>query len=98
MAGTTGRAERRPKVAPATEPSEIEAKYIVPDDATFEKLLSLAAVGGYRLASRGERWITDRYLDTPHRDLLRGGYSCRRRRDDAGGPEVVTVQELGGAE
>ena len=87
----------RPKSAPLAGHSEIEAKYVVPDAATFEKLRSLAALGEYRLVGGGERRITDHYLDTPRRALLHGGYSCRRRADDAGRPEVVTVKGLGGA-
>jgi len=98
MAGTTGRTERRPQRAPISGPSEVEAKYGVADAPTFERLLSLAGVGEYRLVSRGERRLTDHYLDTRERDLLRGGYSCRRRVADSGGPEVVTVKGLGGAE
>ncbi|TMQ58651.1 MAG: CHAD domain-containing protein, partial [Candidatus Eisenbacteria bacterium] len=88
----------RPKSAPLAGHSEIEAKYVVPDAATFEKLRSLAALGEYHLVGGGERRITDHYLDTPRRALLHGGYSCRRRADDAGRPEVVTVKGLGRAQ
>src|SRR5262245_37854031 len=75
---------------------EIEAKFAVPDDSTFEKLLLLDALGDYSLAAGGERRVTDRYLDTADRDLFQGGQACRRRSDQAGGPEVVAVKGLGG--
>jgi CHAD domain-containing protein len=76
---------------------EIEAKFAVPDDPTFEKLLSLEALGEYALVPAGEERISDRYLDTENRDLLHSGHACRRRAWRAGGPELVTVKGLGGA-
>lgn len=75
---------------------EIEAKFAVPDDSTFEKLLALESLGEYRIAPGSERRTTDRYLDTPGRDLLQGGHALRRRADQAGGPDLVTVKGLGG--
>ena len=58
---------------------EIEAKYKVADPAVFAALLELQALGGYALRSTGERDVMDHYMDTPRRDLLRGGYACRLR-------------------
>ena len=81
----------------ADEHVEIEAKFVVPDLQVFEKLASLEVLGGYGLVPRGERRITDRYFDTRRRALLRASYALRRRSDDAGGSEVVTVKGLGGA-
>jgi CHAD domain-containing protein len=77
--------------------TEIEAKYVVPDGSIFERLLAIESLGEYRLVARGEQRVTDRYFDTQHRDLFHGGYACRRRVGDAGGPEVVAVKGLGGA-
>jgi CHAD domain-containing protein len=76
---------------------EIEAKFAVPDDSSFETLLSLESLGDYRLVPSGEQRMTDRYVDTPGRDLLQSGHTCRRRVGQAGGPELVTVKGLGGA-
>jgi len=42
--------------------------------------------------------VIDHYLDTPHRDLLRGGYTCRLREPDAGDRWLLTVKGLGNAE
>lgn len=77
--------------------TEIETKYVVPDGSTFERLQSLEALGEFRLMCPREQRVTDHYLDTEHRHLLRGGYACRRRVGDAGEPEVVTVKGLGRA-
>ena len=76
---------------------EIEAKFAVPDDPTFERLLSLETLGDYALVPAGEERTTDRYLDTESRDLLLSGHACRRRARTEGGPELVTVKGLGGA-
>jgi CHAD domain-containing protein len=76
---------------------EIEAKFAVPDDPTFAKLLSLVALGDYTLVPAGEERITDHYVDTESRDLLQSGHACRRRARPEGGPELVTVKGLGGA-
>ena len=76
---------------------EIEAKFAVPDDPTFERLLSLESLGDYVLVPAGEQQTTDRYLDTESRDLLQSGHACRRRAVSGGGAELVTVKGLGGA-
>jgi CHAD domain-containing protein len=76
---------------------EIEAKYVVPDAPTFDRLLALEALGDYRLAPRGEERIADRYLDTPGRDLWRGGYACRVRERAGGHTWTLCLKGLGGA-
>ena len=75
---------------------EVEAKFAVPDDPTFARLLSLETLGEYALVPAGEERITDRYLDTEGRDLLHSGHAVRRRARLDGGPERVTVKGLGG--
>jgi CHAD domain-containing protein len=97
MAGITRRALPKAAVKPPGAASEIEAKYAVPDHSSFEKLRALEALGEYRLVPRAEQRVTDHYLDTQRRALLEAGYACRRRADEAGGPEWVTVKELGDA-
>ncbi|HEY2954380.1 MAG TPA: CHAD domain-containing protein [Candidatus Eisenbacteria bacterium] len=82
---------------PIASRTEVEAKFEVPDAPAFEKLLSLEALGEWRLVPAGEQRITDRYFDTAGRDLMRGGYAFRRRTGDAGGSEVVAVKGLGRA-
>ena len=76
---------------------EIEAKYAVPDPTVFAALLELQALGGYALRPRDERHVIDHYLDTPRRDLLRGGYACRLREGESGDRWLLTVKGLGQA-
>ncbi|MGH8582472.1 MAG: CYTH domain-containing protein, partial [Gammaproteobacteria bacterium] len=71
---------------------EIEAKYTVPDPALFAALLELTALGDYALRPIGERDVIDHYLDTPHRDILRGGYACRLREGEEDDRWLVTVK------
>jgi CHAD domain-containing protein len=75
---------------------EIEAKFAVPDDPTFDRLLSLEMLGEYLLVPVGEARTTDHYLDTANRDLLQSGHAVRRRIGEEGGPERVTLKGLGG--
>jgi CHAD domain-containing protein len=77
---------------------EIEAKYAVADRAVFAALLELATVDGYALRPAGECHLIDHYLDTAHRGLLHGGYSCRLRERRGSERWVVTVKELAEAE
>ena len=79
-------------------PMEIEAKYAVSEPTVFAALLELQALGGYALRPKGERHVIDHYLDTPHRDLLRGGYACRLREGEADDHWLLTVKGLGKAE
>src|SRR5713101_6931492 len=76
---------------------EIEAKYSVADPAVFAALLELQALGDYTLRPVGSRDVIDHYLDTPDRDLLRGGYACRLREGEKDGRWLSTVKELGKA-
>lgn len=77
---------------------EIELKYTVADPTVFAALAELPALGGYAL--RPERWVAllDHYMDTPNRDLLRGGYACRLREGVAQGSWLLTVKRVGGAD
>jgi len=76
---------------------EIEAKFIVPDEPTFDRLRTLETLGEYALVPAGEARTADHYLDTADRALLRSGHALRRRSGPDGGPERVTIKGLGGA-
>ena len=76
---------------------EIELKYAVPNRETFDRLLTLTALGGYALRQAGEQRLADHYLDTRERAVLRGGYALRLREDQGGGPWLGTLNGLGGA-
>ena len=67
------------------------------ESAVFAALLELDALDGYALRPTGAKNVIDHYLDTPDRDLLRGGYACRMREDEKGGRWLVTVKGRGKA-
>lgn len=75
---------------------EVEAKYTVPDPATFERLLTLTQLGEYELRLAGEHYLTDHYFDTPGYALRRGGYACRLREQN--GQWRATVKSLNAAQ
>ena len=75
---------------------EIEAKFRVPDDRTFQRLLEVATLGGFALGPASMVELHDRYLDTARGALFHAGYACRLRHD--GRHVIATVKGLGGAE
>jgi inorganic triphosphatase YgiF len=72
---------------------EIEAKFIVPDQATFDRLLQVEALSGSALSLARLKRLHDRYLDTASGGFLRGGFACRVRMDDQGG-RLITLKSL----
>ena len=77
-------------------PVEIEAKFIVPDEATLQRLLEMQELGGFRLEPGPTKQVSDSYRDTADRAIYRGGYACRiRRKDDR---RIATLKGLGMAE
>jgi len=75
---------------------EIEAKFRVPDDRTFRRLLEAPALAGFALGQASLAELHDRYLDTAGGALLGGGFACRLRRD--GEQVTATLKGLGEAE
>lgn len=75
---------------------EIEAKFIVPDRETFERLQALERLNSYTLSDKQVKVVRDSYLDTPERELLATGYACRRREQPEG--LSITLKGLGGVE
>ena len=77
-------------------PVEIEAKFVVPDEATLQRLLEMRELGGFRLEPGPTKQVSDSYRDTADRAIYRGGYACRiRRKDDK---QIATLKGLGMAE
>lgn len=76
---------------------EVEAKYVVPDPTVFAALLEVQTLGGYAFRRESEQHVIDHYLDTPRRDLLRGGYTCRLREEEGRARWLLTVKGLGKA-
>ena len=77
-------------------PVEIEAKFIVPDEATLQKLLEIRELGGFRLEPVPTKQVSDSYRDTADRAIQRGGYACRIR--NKGDKRIATLKGLDGAE
>ena len=75
---------------------EIEAKFVVPDEATLQRLLEMRELGGFRLEPGPTRQVSDSYRDTADRAIQRGGYACRVRRE--GDKKIATLKGLGMAE
>ena len=57
---------------------EIEAKYTA-SEAQYADLLETYVLGEYGLKDVEEQILIDRYMDTPQRDIEKGGYACRIR-------------------
>ena len=75
---------------------EIEAKFIVPDEATLQRLLEMRELGGFRLEPGPTKQVSDSYRDTTDRAMYREGYACRiRRKDDK---KIATLKGLGMSE
>lgn len=72
---------------------EIEAKFILPDEATLARLLNLEQLAGSPVGPARHVPTHDIYLDTPAYTLLAAGFSCRWRRKDDHGP-ILTLKSL----
>lgn len=75
---------------------ETEAKFVIPDRATFTALQQITRLDGFELRSIGPKTVVDRYLDTADRRLLRAGFACRVRQ--SGGKQILTLKSLTPAE
>ena len=74
---------------------EIEAKFVVPDENTFQRLQAAGDLAGYELAAGRVKRVRDTYMDTAGRLILGAGYACRRREQEEG--VLVTLKGLGSA-
>jgi CHAD domain-containing protein len=72
---------------------EVEAKFSVPDEETFQRLLAVPALAGFDLGNATVAELYDQYLDTPEGTILAGGFACRIRRQD--GRYLATLKGLG---
>jgi CHAD domain-containing protein len=59
---------------------EVEAKFSVPDEQMFQRLLETTALAGFRLGEASVSELHDDYLDTSGRAFWAAGYACRLRR------------------
>jgi len=73
---------------------ELEAKLVVPDEATFQALSGVETIGRLRVQPRATRLQQDTYVDTPSLRLYRAGHACRLRH--VGQRARVALKGLGG--
>ncbi len=72
---------------------EVEAKFSIPDEQTFQRLLEVDSLADFHLGGGRVADIRDHYLDTAGRDILARGYACRVRREN--GRFFATLKGLG---
>ena len=61
---------------------EIEAKFSIPDERTFQELLEAITLADFRLGEASVSELYDRYLDTADGAFFEAGFACRIRRWD----------------
>ncbi len=61
---------------------EIEAKFAVPNEATWLKLQTAAQIAGYALSPGKTKQVHDTFMDTPDRSILASRHVCRKREVD----------------
>ena len=75
---------------------EIEAKFAVPDVATFQQLQAAEHIAGFSLSAHQVQQVRDTYLDTDERRILANGYACRSRETES--EVLITLKGLGRAD
>ena len=61
---------------------EIEAKFAVPDEATWLKMQTVDQIAGYALSAGETKHVHDTFVDTPDRSILASRHVCRKREID----------------
>ena len=77
---------------------EIEAKFVVPDGETFQRLQAVDDLTGFALSAGRVKQVRDTYVDTVERTILAAGYACRQREQKQVEGVLLTLKGLGGAE
>jgi len=72
---------------------EIEAKFVVPNEAVLQTLIEATTLGGFRLTQGSLQLVEDSYRDTSDRQLLRAGYAYRIRHKE--GMVLAAIKSLG---
>lgn len=72
---------------------EVEAKFNIPNERTFQRLLEANSLAGFGLEDATVTELYDRYLDTADGALRARGYACRLRRQN--GQYLATLKGLG---
>src|SRR5512139_3009617 len=69
---------------------EIEAKFGVPDEATWLRLQTIDQLAGYTVSAGETKRVHDTFMDTPERAILASRHVCRQREVD--GQIVMTLK------
>ncbi len=69
---------------------EIEAKFAVPDEATWLRLQAIDQLAGYAVSPGETKQVYDTFVDTPDRSILTSRHVCRKREVD--GQIVMTLK------
>jgi inorganic triphosphatase YgiF len=72
---------------------EVEAKFSIPNEQTFQRLLETTSLAGFGLEDATVTELYDRYLDTARGAFRARGYACRLRRQN--GQYIATLKGLG---
>jgi inorganic triphosphatase YgiF len=75
---------------------ETEAKFLIPDQASFAALQQLTQLGEFELKPAGVKKVNDLYLDTANRSLYQAGLACRLRT--VKDKQIITLKTLTAAE
>ena len=75
---------------------EIEAKFVLPDLATYARLQAIEQLAGFALSAGEAKRVHDTYLDTADDAILTAGYTCRARKRSDG--TLITVKSVKRAE
>jgi inorganic triphosphatase YgiF len=62
---------------------EVEGKFSIPDERTFQRLPKATSLVGFSLEEPRLAELCDRYLDTADGAFRARGYACRIRRQDS---------------
>lgn len=72
---------------------EVEARFAIPDQVTYERLRSLDHLDRFSLQQCETVQIEDVYLDTEDRRIARAGYACCLRRRDGAYQVLIRKRE-----
>ncbi len=72
---------------------EIEAKFSIPDQQTFDRLLSTKTLAGLTAGEQSTKQVADNYGDTQDWAVLTAGYACRVREIE--GQKTLTLKAFG---
>src|SRR5436190_5065682 len=74
---------------------ETEAKFIVPDQATFQRIRETQQFASYRRGESKVKQVHDRYVDTLDHRFYGRHFYVRLRDGASEGPLLLTVKRLG---